>query len=133
MFLYESLQSGHALQHPKFTRADLQSSERGERTDSSQHSPSFVPAAHAAQDRGEAVLTLNNVSMLEQLGVKTQCEISKKKHVHALFNSPPGLSPLPPKDEGKKTITPSPCRHPLMQPFAHHSPSLLQSCDRFPE
>lgn len=34
---------------------------------------------------GEAVQTLNNVSLLEQLGVKTQCESSEKKHVHALF------------------------------------------------
>lgn len=44
---------------------------------------SYTQRAHSGL--GEVVQTLNNVSLLEHLGVKTQCEISEKKHVHSLF------------------------------------------------
>lgn len=76
---------------------------------------------------GEAEQTLNNVSLLEQLGVKTQCEISETKHVGALLILLPVS--LTCRQMNKKTAyyppPPPPRRHPQLHPFPHHSPSRL--------
>lgn len=70
--------------------ADLQSSVWGEQTDTLKlfcvcYFARSSYACTAYSSLGEAVQTLNNVSLLEQLGVKTQCEISEKKNVFVLF------------------------------------------------
>ena len=89
--------------------ADLQSSVWGEQTDTLKllcvcyfASSSYARTAYSSL--GEAVQTLNNVSLLEQLGVKTQCEISEKKNVFMLFLfSSPSL-PLASKGRRNDTL-----------------------------